>query len=130
MKASVSYNDFIGTAAADISDFLSEYAGDTLKSIGKYFKLDENRFEIIGLSIYGTNDFTISLICVDKTESTEEKEHVVSMMYDVNKNKEVLDILFKRLSIVLYSKFDEKHANIEYNEEVRFSDFHPAVDKD
>jgi len=127
MKATVSYNDFVGTAAADISDALSEYEGDTLKSIGKYFKLDENRFEIVGLSIYGTSDFSISLICVDKTESTEEKAHIVSMMYDVNNNKEILDILFKRLDIVLYSKFDEKYANIENHEEVRFSDFHPAV---
>ena len=128
MKADVQYNDFTGSVAADISDALSKYAGDTLKSIGRYFKLDEKRFEIIGLSIFGTDDFSISLLCVDKKKSNVDKEHIVSMMYDLGDDKENLDILFKRLHIVLHQKFDEKYPVLSYNEEVRFSDFHEAVE--
>ncbi len=131
MKADTSYNDFKGTVAADISDKLSrDYAGDTLKSIGRYFKLDDKRFDIIGLSIYGTEDFIISLLCVDKNKSKEGEEHIVSMMYDLDDKKENLDILFKRLHIVLHGRFDEKHHELEYNEEVRFSDFHETDDEE
>lgn len=129
MKADVSYNDFTGTVAADISDALSRNAGDTLKSIGRYFNLDEKRFEIVGLSIYGTKDFSISLICVDKNKSSD-KEHIVSMMYDLGDNKENLSKLFKRLHIVLHEKFDEKYKELPYNEEVRFSDFHESDNTD
>lgn len=123
MKADVSYNDFTGTVAADISDSLSKYAGDTLKSIGRYFKLDEKRFEIKGLSIYGTKQFSISLICIDK-EKSKDKEHIVNMMYDLGDDKESLTEIFKRLHIVLHEKFDKKYHELSYNEEVRFSDFH------
>lgn len=124
MKAQVQYNDFEGTVAADISDGLGGVYGDDLESIGKYFNLDENRFKIIGLSIYGTNEFSISLICIDKKRSTDKKEHLVSMSCEVDDEKEILDILFKRLHIVLYDKFDDKYVNMDYDSEVRFSDYH------
>ena len=130
MKADVSYNDFNGTVAADISDALSKYAGDTLKSIGRYFKLDENRFDIIGLSIYGTDDFSMSLLCVDRNKSKDGQEHIVSMMYDMGDKKENFDVLFKRLHFVLYERFDEKYPELRYNEEVRFSDFHETPEGD
>jgi predicted nuclease with TOPRIM domain len=129
MKADVSYNDFTGTVAADISDALSRNAGDTLKSIGRYFNLDEKRFEIVGLSIYGTKDFSISLLCIDKNKSSD-KEYIVSMLYDLGDNKENLSKLFKRLHIVLHENFDEKYKELSYNEEVRFSDFHESDDTD
>lgn len=124
MKADVQYNDFKGTVAADISDALSGYAGDSLKSIGRYFKLDEKRFDIIGLSIYGTDDFSISLLCVDKNKSKEGQEHIVSMMYDIGDDKKNLEILFKRLHIVLHGRSDEKYSELRYDVEVRYSDFH------
>lgn len=129
MKANVQYNDFVGTVAADISDHLSKYAGDTLKSIGRYFKLDEKRFDIIGFSIYGTDSFSISLICVDKNKSKEGENHIVSMMYDIGDDKENLDMIFKRLHIVLHQKYDEKYPNLDYNEEVNFSDFHETEEE-
>ena len=129
MKSNVQYNDFRGTVAADISDALGGVGGDDLKGLVKYFNLDEDRFKIVGLSIYGTDNFYISLICVDKEKSTEEKEHIVSMSYDIEDEKDILNILFKRLHIVLHDKFDEKYANIKYDEEVRYSDFHKTEDE-
>lgn len=124
MKADVQYNDFVGTAAADISDFLGSKFGDDLDSFRKYFKIDETRFKVIGISIYGTDCFYISFLCVDKQKSTEVKEHIVKMSIDIKKEKEILDFLFKRLHIVLHSKFDDKYPNVSYDEEIRFSDFH------
>lgn len=126
MKADTSYNDFIGSAAADISDFLGSKYGDNLDSFGKYFKIDETRFKVIGISIYGTDSFYISFLCVDKQKSTSEKEHLVSMSIDIEKEKEILDFLFKRLHIVLHSKYDNKYPDIKIDEEVRYSDFHES----
>lgn len=126
MKASVQYNDFIGTVAADISDSLGAANGDDLVGIGKYFNLDEKRFKIVGLSIYGTNEFSISLICVDKHRSTDQKEHLVSLSCEVEDEKEILDILFKRLHFVLYDRFDEKYFTVDYDSEEHFSDFHKS----
>ena len=124
MKADVQYNDFVGTVAADISDYLGTKYGDWLESFGKYFNIDEDRFKVIGISIYGTDDFYISLLCIDKQKSTDTKEHIVSMSIKVENKKEILNFLFKRLHIVLHSKFDQKYPDIDYDEEVRYEDFH------
>ena len=124
MKADVQYNDFIGTASADISDFLGSKFGDNLESFGKYFKIDENRFKVVGISIYGTENFYISLLCIDKKKSTEKKEHIINMSVNIETEKEILHILFKRLHIVLHSRFDKLYPNLDYDEEVRYEDFH------
>jgi hypothetical protein len=124
MKADVQYNDFVGTAAADISDLLGSKYGDNLESFGTYFRIDESRFKVIGISIYGTAPFYISLLCIDKIKSTDTKEHLVKMSVNVEDKKEILEFLFKRLHIVLHSKFDKKHPNLDYDEEIRYSDFH------
>ena len=62
MKADVQYNDFVGTAAADISDYLGSKYGDYLESFAKHFAIDRKRFKTIGISVYGTDNFYISLI--------------------------------------------------------------------
>ena len=130
MKANVQYNDFIGTAAADISDGLGGDGGDDMKGLAKFFDLDEDRFTPIGISLYGTIGFSVSILCVDKEQSTDEKEHIVSMSYDVEKEGKIIDILFKRLHIVLHNKFNNKYPNLDYDEEVRYSDFHETVDEE
>lgn len=125
MKADTQYNDFIGSAAADISDYLGSKYGDHLESFGKYFKIDETRFTVIGISIFGNESFSISLLCVDKQKSTAEKEHLVSMsINNIENREEILQFLFKRLHIVLHSKFDNKYPDMKIDEEVRYSDFY------
>jgi hypothetical protein len=93
------------------------------------FNLNAERFKIVGLSLYGPDGFYVSLICVDKEKSTEQKEHMVSMSCDIDNEKEILDILFKRLHIVLHDKFDDKYPNLNYDEEVNFSDFHETEEE-
>jgi hypothetical protein len=124
MKADVQYNDFIGTAAADISDFLGSKYGDNLESFGKYFKLDLNRFKVVGLSIYGTENHYISLLCVDSEKSTNEKEHLIKMSIDITDDKDFLGFLFRSLHLVLHSRFDDKYPNLDYDEEAHFEDYH------
>ena len=122
MKASVQYTNFKGTAAADISDALGGFHGNDINGLAKYFNLDETRFTPVGLTIYGTENFYVSLLCVDKERSTEEKEYIVKMSCEVE--KDILDRLFKRLQVVLYDKFDEKYPELDYDEEARYEDFH------
>jgi len=61
---------------------------------------------------------------VDKLRSTAEKEHIVNMSIKIENEKDILDFLFKRLHIVLHSRFDKKYTEMDYDEEVNFSDFH------
>lgn len=126
MKADVQYNDFIGSAAADISDYLGSNFGDELDSFSKYFKIDKDRFKIIGISIYGTDSFLISMLCVDNKMSTAEKEHIVKMTIDIKDEKEILNFLFKRLHIVLHSRFDSKYPQLNYDEEVNYNEYHES----
>lgn len=124
MKANVSYNDFTGTSAADIADHISGYHGDNLKSIAQHLGLNQNRFELIGLSIYGTDEFSISLLCVDKEQQENGENVIVSMMFDGDEELVKLNNLFKRLDIVLHEKYDDKYPTLNSSKEVRFSDFH------
>lgn len=127
MKADLQYSDFVGTAAADISDFLGSIYGNNIESFGKYFKLDQNRFKVIGLSIYGTENHHISLLCVDKHKTTDKKEHITSISIDIKDDNEFLSFLFKRLHLVLYSRFDDKYPNLNYDEELNYDDYHEEV---
>jgi hypothetical protein len=131
MKADVQYNDFIGTAAADISDYLGTRFGDDIESIGKYFGLDTSRFQAIGISIYGVEFQYISLYCIDKQRNKDGKDFITKMsvnISDEDKN-DILEILFKRLHIVLHSKFDDKFESLDYHEESRFENYHESEEE-
>jgi len=125
MEANVQYNDFKGTAAADISDSLSvKLSGDSLESFADFFNLDKSRFKIIGISFHGGKAPSISLLCVDLEVSTTEKEDIVSMSIDWSHEEHPIDLLFKSFEVVLHEKFDEKYSQLDYDREVRYEDFH------
>lgn len=69
MKASVQYNDFIGTSAADISDHTD--LNKFLSSRG----VDTDRYDAIGASFYVcySDFFSASVICIDQEQSTSDK---------------------------------------------------------
>lgn len=124
MIADVSYNDLVGTVSADITDHKT--INNDLVEIGQLYGLDKTRFKLVGLSLYGVNNMSLSFICVDKQKSTEKKEHIVSLLIHEpgeDKNK-LLYKLFKRLHIVLYEKYDKKYSKLPIDEELRFEDFH------
>lgn len=120
MKAKTQYTDLFGTSAADIADITTQ--SNDLTQLANFFKIDQERFNVIGISVYGTEDFYVSFICIDKEKSTEKKEHIVKMHID-EEYEDILNLLFKRLEIVLYGKFDDKYPKIEEYEEVRLSDY-------
>lgn len=119
MKADTQYNDLFGTAAADISDFTTSH--NDLKDLANYFKIDINRFKVIGLSVYGTERFTVSFICIDNVKSTEVKTHIVKIRID-DEYENILRLLFKRLHLVIYSQYEKKYSDMDYDEEIKLSD--------
>jgi hypothetical protein len=123
MKAKVQYGDFEGTAAADLSDAISTFYGNRSDGLSKYFKLDENRFELVGVDISGIQRPFLILICLDKNQSNDGENHYVRMTYDIEDKKVNLDTLFKRLNIIL---FDSLHSqlSIENIKSVNYSDVH------
>ncbi|MDA3616680.1 hypothetical protein [Polluticaenibacter yanchengensis] len=127
MKAGTQYNDFVGTAAADISDYLGSTFGNSLKSLGEYFKLNLERFKVVGVSIHGSEDHYISLICVDNIKSNTEKEYITSISIDVNEDKDFLSFLFKTLHVVLYSRHDNQYSILKCDEEANYEDYHEVI---
>jgi len=116
MKASVQYNDFIGTAAADISDFKS------LDDLMKSQRIDPSRYEAVGVNFYsGEHDyFSCSLLCLDKSVGDKDNPHLVKIMIDLE-SKDFFKY-FKRFNVVLMDKYDSRLKNIELKEELRLSD--------
>lgn len=115
MKADVQYNDLIGTVAADIADFSSPDCD--LSGLAKNYKIDTERYNPVGMSLYGPSNFNLSFLCIDKEKSTESKAHIVRInVYDIDEVD--LEVLFKRLHIVLYNKFEEKYQDQDYDETI------------
>ena len=117
MKTSVQYNDFTGSVSADLSDFFQATSANGLDKVAEYFKLDVHRFNLVGLSIYGTDELGLSLRCVDLKKSTDEKEFIVDLRTDL-KGYNVLDFLFKRLHISLHSKYDKKYLEVNLDADI------------
>jgi hypothetical protein len=100
MKASVQYNDKIGHAAADIS-------GINFNQLAEKCNLGE-KYTIIGVSLYGTHEMSVTLICRDNEESTDEKEVLVDVYPQVDLS--VSDVL-ERLNVTINISNDAKYDN-------------------
>lgn len=91
MEASVQYNDFKGTAAADISD-------DT--NLNRFLNkkgVDTARYNAIGAEFYhGYSDyFSAAIICRDKNSNTLCKFNIEKLSHEEFFN------LFKRFNVVI-----------------------------
>lgn len=116
MKPSVQYNDRIGHASADI-------AGINYDQIAQQCNLGE-RYTIIGISLYGINDLSVSLLCKDNEESSENNEVLVHVYPSIDlKVNNVLERLNVTINITNNTKYDNpdldtiREVNIEVEEE-------------
>lgn len=116
MKPSLQYNDRIGHASADI-------AGINYEQIAQKCNLGD-RYTIIGVSLRGTNDISVSLFCKDNKESTDENEVLVHVYPSVDlKVNNVLERLNVTMNITNNAKYDNpnldtiREVNIEAEEE-------------
>lgn len=117
MEASVQYNDFIGSAAADFSDHTD--LNKFLSSRG----VDTERYEAIGASFYSgySDSFSASIICIDKENSTDEKKYVTKIGFENEFTRDEFFDLFKRFEVVITQKHGN-YENLEIDEEFYFDD--------
>ncbi|TYB73158.1 hypothetical protein [Bizionia myxarmorum] len=109
MKPSVQYNDRIGHASADISNI-------NYNQIAEQCNLGE-RYTIIGISLHGTEEISVSLLCKDNDESTDENEVLVTVYPTVELSvSDVLERLNVTINITNNSKYD--NPNLDTNREV------------
>jgi hypothetical protein len=109
MKASVQYNDKIGHATADIS-------GIDFNQIAEKCNLGQ-KYTIIGVSLYGTHEMSVTLICRDNEVSTDEKEVLVDVYPQVDL---VVSDVLERLNVTINISDDAKYdnPNLETDKEV------------
>lgn len=103
IKASVQYDDFVGTSAADSSDFMR--LEEFLKSKG----LNTEKFMPIGVDFYSgySEHLNVRFICED-TESNEIK----TFGFEEKITRDEFFNLFKRFHVIL----TKKHVDIEGRE--------------
>lgn len=107
MKASVQYEDFIGTAAADISDHSN--LNDFLSKHG----VDTTRYEAIGASFYSgySHYISVSIICIDNEQSTANKKHIVKLRFESKIEINEFFDLFKRLEVVITNSYQDSEID-------------------
>ena len=98
MKATVQYNDLVGTAAADVSDFYNNSLQDYLQR--RFPQYDAERFHCVGCDVYfggqGSNLGSISFICLDQVDN----KYVRMRSQNAWTVEGIIDI-FKRFNIVI-----------------------------
>ncbi len=103
-KASVQYNDFIGTSAADISDH------STLNEFASHYGLDPQKYIPRGISLYcNYNNFvSVSLLC-------EDIEHGNKLISVSLPEMPISDFLnqFKRLHVMLFTRYYNPEDEVE-----------------
>ncbi|MCM1033149.1 MAG: hypothetical protein NC405_05260 [Odoribacter sp.] len=102
--ASVQYNDFKGTSAADFRDFA------TLNDFATQFGLDTSQYVPQGVSLYcGYDNFvSVSLLC----EDVNNENRLIKVGLPQMPISEFLK-QFKRLHIMLFKRFYEPSNEIE-----------------
>ena len=117
MKARTQYNDFVGTAAADISDH------SNLTDFSNRRGVDTERYEPIGASFYHgyANFFSGSIICIDRQQSNENEPYIVKIHFEAEFTHEEFFNLFKRFNAVVTKKYGGHHDR-EIDEEITIDD--------
>lgn len=96
MKASVQYNDYVGTCAADISDHKK------LTDILNEWEVDTERFYPVGVKIYcgETGECNLSILCNDTTSNDGS---IAEICYAKNPGYSIQEIMsyFKRFQVIV-----------------------------
>ena len=119
MKASTSYNDLHGTAAADITDFSTN---NTLEGLSKKIGIDESKLKLVGICVWGTYDLNIDFLCIDIDKLKKGSKHMVQISLPKDKAKD-LENIFKLFNVVLFNRLDKEHSNLEVESHSNWSDY-------
>lgn len=114
MKAKVQYNDIVGTAAADISDYYLNSLTEYLKSNFKNF--DSGRYTCVGCEFYASYGQypNVYFVCKDNKDSSYR-------IFKPNKEYTLEDFfeMFKRFSITIGNNIE--NVNVVDNEPIELS---------
>lgn len=117
MKPSTPYDDLQGIVTADVSNLTT--STNSLKELAEYFKIDVNRYDVVGLETYGVGEFFVKLIAIDKEKSTDEKEYLVQIAIDDQEN---LQKIFKDLHIIVMDRFRQEYLEREVDAEIEITE--------
>lgn len=94
MKASVQYNDYCGTTAADRSDYLETHVSHLTEIIVKAFEIpvEADDYEYVGISVFGTE---VEDVCATFYFRNRETKEVVKYFKSSVTMQSILN-LFKR----------------------------------
>lgn len=111
MKASTQYNDFIGNAAADISDHRD------LNDFLITQEINTEKYSPIGADFYYhyPDIFRCAIICIDSEISTKIEPYIVKINIDLS--IEEFFNLFKRFNVTITKQFGG-YQNHEIDEEI------------
>lgn len=110
MKASVQYNDLVGSAAADVSDTYHSSLQNYL--VQSYEQYDRERYDCKGCTIWVSGQLekpkgNIAFVCFDKVENK-----YVKFYPEVDLSLDDIFSLFKRFEVVIGK---ENIKNIEFD---------------
>ena len=102
MIAKVQYNDFTGTAAADISDFYLNSMDEYIHSLSDKYDMSRYHCEGCEFWIAGNEEIGIVFYCYDV-----QVNKIVPISFNKSFKFSELFMMFKRLSIVIGRKIQE-----------------------
>lgn len=102
MKATVQYNDYVGSAAADIADAFVNSMDEYLSVRSKRF--DKTRYHCIGCELrpYGIDKLDVEFYCRD----LQTRQIVVVRFNSEFKLSDIL-VMFKRFAVVIGENIDD-----------------------
>ena len=105
MKASVQYNDYYGTTAADLSDYLETNIVRLTEIIITRFDipLESDNYEYVGVSVYGTE---VEDVCATFYFRDKENYEIVKYFKPSMPMQSILD-LFKRFEFQIGSRLED-----------------------
>lgn len=118
MKASeqeILYKDLVGDAVADLATQPKTHES-YLQYFTEKFNIDSEIYEVVGIELYGIKEPSLSLICEDKSKSTDLKKHITKI--DISSIKFKIEDILEGLHIVLYKNDDEIYKDLNPDEEI------------
>lgn len=113
------YNDLVGDVAADLAKQPSTQES-SLQYFAEKFNIDDDRFKVVGIELYGVKNPSLHLICEDSLKVNNDISFISKII--IPSDRFDIEEILEGLHIVLYKNFDEKYKNLDIGEEIRIDD--------
>jgi len=113
METSTQYDDLKGQVSADIFEMAK------LNGLARSFEIDLERYNVIGLDLFGVEEISIAFIAIDRQKSTAEREHLVKIEAG---NLEDLGQVIERLHIILLDRFRQGYLERGIDETIEMDE--------